>query len=252
MTIKISIVSFRGGTGKTNITANLGALFARGGLRVGIMDTDILSPGLHVLFELDEDTQKFTLNDYIWGRCDIAETAPDVTAKLGDSAKGKLFLVPSSIKTAEIARLLRDENYNPAKITEAFDEISQALELDLLLLDTHPGINDETAFSMALSDVVGLLLRPDFQDYQGTSVALEIAEKFEVPRVELIVNRTPALFSLEVVKSKVEEAYQTNVAAVLPHSDTLMALASRSIYVQQYPDDPLTEQFKQIARKLVS
>lgn len=252
MTKKISIVSFRGGTGKTNLSANLGALLAKGGLNVCIMDTDILSPGLHVLFELDEDAQKFTLNDYIWGKCEIAEAAHDVTAKVGEDVKGKLSLVPSSIKTSEIARLLRDENYNPARITEAFDEISQALDLDVLLLDTHPGINDETAFSMALSDVVGLLLRPDFQDYQGTSVALEIAEKFEVPRIELIVNRTPALFSLDVVKSKVEDAYQTSVAAVLPHSETLMALASRSIFVQEYPDDSLTEQFKQIARTLIA
>ena len=228
MTKKISIVSFRGGTGKTNTTANLGALLVKIGLKVCMMDTDVLSPGLHVLFEMDEDDQQFTLNDYIWQRCEITEAVYDVTDKLGEAVDGKLYLIPSSIKTSEIARLLRDDNYNPSRITEAFEEISNALDLDVLLIDTHPGINDETAFSMALSDVVGLLLRPDFQDYQGTSVALEIAKRFEVPRIELIVNRTPALFSLDVVKAKVEEAYETKVAAVMPHSDELMALASRT------------------------
>jgi septum site-determining protein MinD len=50
----ISVHSYRGGTGKSNTTANLAALMAIGGLRVGIVDTDIQSPGIHVLFGLEE------------------------------------------------------------------------------------------------------------------------------------------------------------------------------------------------------
>ena len=46
----ISVHSFRGGTGKSNTTANVTALLAREGLRVGVIDTDIQSPGIHVLF----------------------------------------------------------------------------------------------------------------------------------------------------------------------------------------------------------
>ena len=37
----ISIHSFRGGTGKSNVTANLATIIARKGYRVGIVDTDI-------------------------------------------------------------------------------------------------------------------------------------------------------------------------------------------------------------------
>jgi MinD-like ATPase involved in chromosome partitioning or flagellar assembly len=48
----ISIHSFRGGTGKSNVTANLATLIARTGCRVGIVDTDIQSPGIHVPFGL--------------------------------------------------------------------------------------------------------------------------------------------------------------------------------------------------------
>ena len=50
----ISIHSFRGGTGKSNITANLAVTVARAGNRVGVIDTDIQSPGIHVLFGLKE------------------------------------------------------------------------------------------------------------------------------------------------------------------------------------------------------
>ncbi len=49
----VAVHSFRGGTGKSNMTANLACLLARRGNRVGIVDTDIQSPGIHVLFNLD-------------------------------------------------------------------------------------------------------------------------------------------------------------------------------------------------------
>ncbi len=79
----ISIHSFRGGTGKSNTTANLAVLAARAGKRVGVIDTDIHSPGIHVILGLDIDKVRFALNDYLWGRCRIEEAAHDMTAILG-------------------------------------------------------------------------------------------------------------------------------------------------------------------------
>ena len=43
----VSVHSFRGGTGKSNLTANLGANLAMNDHRVGLVDTDIQSPGIH-------------------------------------------------------------------------------------------------------------------------------------------------------------------------------------------------------------
>ncbi|MCK4652104.1 MAG: P-loop NTPase, partial [Methanosarcinales archaeon] len=40
----VSIHSFRGGTGKSNITANMATYIASKGNRVGVIDTDIQSP----------------------------------------------------------------------------------------------------------------------------------------------------------------------------------------------------------------
>ena len=60
----ISVHSFRGGTGKSNTTANIAALLAADGFRVAVVDTDIASPGIHVLFNLDESDMAHSLNDY--------------------------------------------------------------------------------------------------------------------------------------------------------------------------------------------
>lgn len=250
MATVISVHSFRGGTGKSNTTANLTALLATQGYRVGVIDTDIQSPGIHVIFGLDEDDISYTLNDYLWGNCEIEEAAYDVTAKLDGAISGTVFLIPSSIKAGEIARVLR-EGYDPGLLNEGFQHLSEALDLDVLLIDTHPGLNEETLLSIAISDVLLLILRPDQQDYQGTSVTVEVARKLEVPRLLLLVNKVPQSFDPGAVARRIEQIYDCPVAAVIPHSDELMTLASASVFVLRFPDHPVTLAYKQVAARLV-
>lgn len=247
----VSIHSFRGGTGKSNTTANLSALLAAEGHRVGVVDTDIASPGIHVLFGLEEDKIGHSLNDYLWGKCDIQQTAHDVTANLAAGAKGKLFLVPSSIRAGEIARVLR-EGYDVGLLNDGFRNLIQALDLDVLMIDTHPGLNEETLLSIAISDVLIIILRPDQQDYQGTGVTVEVARKLSVPSLLLAVNKVPAAFPPAEVRARVEKAYAADVAAVLPHSDEMMTLASSGIFVLKYPDHAVTAELKQLAARLMA
>lgn len=247
----ISIHSFRGGTGKSNTTANLSALMAMDGYKVGVIDTDIQSPGIHVLFGMDEDDMKHSLNDYLWGKCDIEETAHDVTANLQTDLKGKLFLIPSSIKAGEIARVLR-EGYDVGLLNDGFHDLVEKLNLDLLLIDTHPGLNEETLLSIAISDALAIILRPDQQDYQGTGVTVEVARKLSVPRMVLLVNKVPTTFDFAEVRTRVAETYDCEVAAVLPHSDEMMALASAGIFALHYPDHTVTSELRQLTSRLLA
>ena len=75
----VSIHSYRGGTGKSNLTANLAVCLASSGKRVAVVDTDIQSPGIHMLFGLEDTSHLRTLNDYLWERCPVHEAATDVT-----------------------------------------------------------------------------------------------------------------------------------------------------------------------------
>ena len=86
----VAVHSFRGGTGKSNTTANLATAIATSGCRVAVIDTDIQSPGIHVLFGLEQDSLKHTLNSYLWGDCAIAEAAYDVSPEAVKQANGGL------------------------------------------------------------------------------------------------------------------------------------------------------------------
>jgi MinD-like ATPase involved in chromosome partitioning or flagellar assembly len=246
----VSIHSYRGGTGKSNTTANLATLLAQKGLRVGVVDTDIQSPGIHAIFGLEETDMKHSLNDYLWGLCEISEAAYDVTGKLKAKISGKIFLIPSSLKAGEIARVLR-EGYDVGLLDAGFQELISSLELDALLIDTHPGLNEETLLSIAISDKVILILRPDTQDYLGTSVTVEVARKLDVAELLLAVNKIPEVFKLDEVKAQVEKTYDCEVAALMPHSDEMMVLGSSSVFVLEFPDDPVTKALQGLADRLL-
>jgi len=244
----ISIHSFRGGTGKSNIAANVAALLADKGHRVGLVDTDIQSPGIHILFGIAGQDVTHTLNDYLWGKCDIAQVALDVTPHQDADAAGRVFLIPSSTKINEIARVLHD-GYDIMLLTHGFRELIESLALDVLIIDTHPGLSEETLLSIVISHTLCIILRPDQQDYEGTGITLQVARELGVPNLALIVNKVPE--TLGDVKAQVEQTYGCPVLAVFPHSGTLMALGSNDIFALRYPDHPLTALYKQAAARLM-
>lgn len=245
----ISVHSFRGGTGKSNTTANVATCLARLGKRVGIVDTDIQSPGIHVIFALDDAVMNRSLNDYLWGHCAIHETAYDITPPVVRGAGGRMHLIPSSIKAGEIAKVLR-EGYDVELLTSGFESLLDKLDLDYLVIDTHPGLNEETLLSLAISDALILILRPDRQDFQGTAVTVEVARKLDVPHLLLVVNKALASMDLTALKNKVEDTYRAEVAAVLPLAEDMMTLASGGVFVLHHPDHPLTRLYEGLARRI--
>ena len=245
----IAIHSFRGGTGKSNTTASLACLLARKGQRVAIVDTDIQSPGIHVLFDLDPKKLPFVLNDFLWGKCDVVRTACDVTATLGPATPGALFLVPSSIRTGDIARVLH-YGYDVNLLKEGYQQLIQALDLDALFIDTHPGLNEETLMSVAVADVLLIILRPDLQDYQGAAVTIEVSRQLEVPAIYLVVNKVPESYDLEALAAKVAAAYDCEVIGVLPHAEEMMTLASAGVFALRYPDHTVSRELQRIASRV--
>ncbi len=247
----VSIHSFRGGTGKSNTTANLAVFLAKMGLRVCVVDTDIQSPGIHVLFHLDPKEIRFSLNDFLWGKCEIEQTTREVFCTApGTDNGGKVFLIPSSMRTGDIARVLKF-GYDIQLLREGFTQIIAKLEIDILLIDTHPGLNEETLMSIALSDTLLIILRPDAQDYQGTAVTVEVARQIEVPNMYLVMNKVPAIFDRAATAEKARAAFQCPVIGILPHADEMMTLASDGIFVLQHPEHTITHEIENIARKIL-
>ncbi len=232
----ISTHSFRGGTGKSNTTANIAYLVAKRGHRVGVIDTDIQSPGIHVLFHLDEDQINKSLNDYLHGLCKIEDASYDVTPpEIREGPAGSraaVYLIPSSLNSGDIARILR-EGYDVTRLNDGIREIIRRLSLDYLFIDTHPGVNEETLLSIAISDVLLVVMRPDQQDYLGSAVTIDLARRLEVPDMRIIVNKTPLSIDRDSVKHKIEATFEVPVLAVFPLSEEMATVASEDLFVRR-------------------
>ncbi len=252
MTTVISIHSFRGGTGKSNTTANVAARLAAEGNRVAVIDTDIQSPGVHVIFGF-EDTPEPTLNDYLWGRSSIAEAAHEITDRVSMDMNvadgGKLWLIPSSIKPGDIARVLR-EGYDVGTLNDGFRTASKDLNLDYLLIDTHPGLNEETLLSFTISDVLLLLLRPDRQDFQGTAVTVDVARRLDVPNLFLVLNKIPSNVDVDDLREQMTAAYGAETAGFLPLAEEVVENASGGLFSLTSPDHPWSQEIGKIVARI--
>ena len=252
----VSIHSFRGGTGKSNTTANLAGQVAMAGYRVGVVDTDIQSPGIHVLFGLSENTLQHTLNEFLYEGVSIKEIAFPVGENVGDApgrqklAGKNIWLVPSSINTSDISKVLRD-GYDANKLNEGLQHFIKELDLDYLFIDTHPGINEETLLSLTVSDILILILRPDQQDFQGTIVTVDIARMLDVPHLFLAVNKVLSKYDPAQVKEAIEEQFECQVAGVMPLTEDLVELASSDLISLRMPDHAWSTALKGIAQAVM-
>ncbi|WNZ25085.1 MinD/ParA family protein [Leptolyngbya sp. NK1-12] len=246
----ISVHSYRGGTGKSNFTANLATTVAALGNRVGVVDTDVPSPGIHNLFCLEPEQMDKTLNNYLWGESSIEDAAYDLSANVGIEGAGKLFLVPSSVKADDIARILKD-GYDVKLMNDGFRNLVKTLQLDYLFIDTHPGLSKETFLSIAISHVLVLILRPDKQDYQGTAVTMDVARQLKVRKMLLAINKAHSKLNLEALKQKVEETYGEMVAGIFPLSEDIVQLASEGVFCVKYPEHPVSQEFRKVAQQII-
>ncbi len=245
----ISIHSFRGGTGKSNTTANLAYLLAKKGLKVGVVDTDIQSPGIHIIFNENEPRTN-TLNDYLWGNKGVKDITRDLSERFA-LPSGHLNFIPSSINMGDITRILK-EGYDVSILNRCFQEMIKELNLDYLLIDTHPGLNEETLLSIAISDILIIVMRPDQQDFQGTSVTVEIARRLKCENIILSINKVLSYHDPEQVKNKVESVYKCKVGAVLPLSEKIVELASADLATRKFPDEKWSQEIAKLAELIVN
>ncbi|MEH1782270.1 MAG: MinD/ParA family protein [Nostoc sp.] len=249
----ISIHSYRGGTGKSNITANLACLVACAGNRVGIIDTDLPSPGIHILFGLGDQQVNSTLNDFLWKKLKITDTVYDVSDVLEGqgTAKSKIYLVPSSSKINDISRILR-ERFDAELLFEGYQQLIEGLNLDYLFIDTHPGLNEEALLTLTVSNGVLLILRPDQQDFQGTSVIVDVARRLKVPNLFLIINKILPEYNFEQIRQEVQATYNVPVLGILPESSDLMRLASQGVFAIKYSNYSISHILQQMAIQITS
>jgi MinD-like ATPase involved in chromosome partitioning or flagellar assembly len=247
----IAIQSLRGGVGKSNICANLAYLAARRGHRVAVLDTDLRSPGVHIIFGTPRERIVLTLTDFLWGKCELEEVAYDLSADLGLAEEGgALFMIPSSLNLDAITRVVA-EGCDVGKLSDRIGSLIDALQLDFLFLDNHSGLSSETMLASAITNTLLLVIRPDRQDVEGTAVLVEVAARLSIPRVFIVVNLVPPGISRRELKEKMEEAFQYEVIGILTLAEEMIRLGSGGLFVKTQRSHPLSIELERLTDRLL-
>ena len=222
------------------------------GHRVAVMDMDLEGPGLHVIFGLDPYELPFTLNDVLVNGAQPEQAALRMNDRL-HLEKGEIYFSPASVRVEDILKSLRT-GFELDSFSNAINTLAEKFSLDYLLVDTHPGLEDDTLLAMGVCDNLLVVSRLDQQDMFGTGVLAEVARTLEKP-THLVLNMIPlALNSSEVSKiaSKIGANFKIQVLGWLPFSEDIVSSLSKSVFILTNPRHSMTTRFNEFARRLES
>ena len=176
MTHCIAIHSYKGGTGKTTIAANIAALLAMSGKKVAILDLDIYAPSLHTYFKI---TPNKWINDFLDGNASLDETILDITTSIGNNkiAPGKYyagFTNPNrdAIFRFEISNGTEHWKKQFRKLVFLREQMITKMDMDYIILDTSPGIRHWSINALSIADKLILTMKMDDLDIEGTKKLL--------------------------------------------------------------------------------
>lgn len=243
----IAMHSYRGGTGKSITAANLAVLMAQRGYRVALVDADLQSPAQNVLLRATVPTECHSLTDFLLGRCEIDQAAHAIPER---GTGSNLFLVPARSGVSDIDEIMM-RGYDVGLLREGFDRLAEQLGLDLLVVDTHAGINNETATSVGIADELVIVTRADRLDLTGAGESIALANRLNCPRRAVVVNLAPDKEMPEKIRADVERVYGVEITAVVPYAPEMAALAGEELLVTAFPEHPLVGGYQEIIDAIV-
>src|SRR5213594_2726093 len=249
MTKVIAVHSFKGGTGKTTLTANLAAVLAKN-RRVGVMDLDLSGPGLHVLFGLKKSEIKATLTDIFLGDATPADVVIDLTQRF-NLKKGGLFFCPASNKVEDMLRLLKS-GLEVSVFQDILKKVGESKNLEYIIVDTHPGVENDTVLAMGCCDALILVSRVDQQDLFGTAVMVLLAETFEKPTYLTLNMVPPGVKIKDAVKvgRELAQLFRSKFLAAFEFQMDVINNLSRSVFVIDNPNSPFAHKISEAAEML--
>jgi chromosome partitioning protein len=165
----VAVMNQKGGVGKTTTTCNLGAAFARRGLRVLLLDLD---PQAHLSLHLSHDVNAGTPTIYEV----LVESLPVEQAVVPTSSPN-LSLLPAHIDLASAELELAGEIGRETLLRNALAEVASRGTHDLVLIDCPPSLGLLSLNGLTAADEVLIPLQAEFFALHGISRLTEVMEK---------------------------------------------------------------------------
>ena len=142
--MKRVIFNKKGGVGKTSISCNLGAAFAKLRKKVLIVDLDPQANSSQYLLGREYENLERTIADFFSSTLNTTLGLKIFKDSLTDLVQSTPFdglaILPASIELADLQQKL-ESRYKIFKLCQALDELCQTRHFDEIIIDTAPALN---------------------------------------------------------------------------------------------------------------
>ena len=170
MTDVISIISGKGGVGKTFFSINLSASLAYLGKKVLLVDANLTTPNISI--NLKVPSYEKTLHNVLKGEISMREAI--LNTEYG------FDVIPSSLSIKDLI------GTDPEKLSECIYEVIGLY--DYIIIDTSAGLGRETLASIKASDKSITITVPEKAALASAYKAIRIAESLLVPVIGVVLN----------------------------------------------------------------
>ncbi len=233
MTRIISIVSGKGGVGKTTLVSNLGIALVKRGKNVIILDGNVTTPNLSL--HLGIPFYPTTLHDVLNSNLPI-----DSAIYHHDSG---LKIVPASLSTDSLKDISMDK----------FQSIVLKLlgKADVIIVDGAAGLGRETQAAMSVADDLIIVTNPELPAVTDALKAVRVAQENGTRVLGAVVNRFRGMdheLSVDDIKAMLE----VPVISIIPEDLSVpRAIARRVPVVHHRPNSKASQEFQRLAANIV-
>lgn len=229
----ISVISGKGGVGKTTTVSNLGAALVKKGKNVIIIDGNVTTPNLSL--HLGIPFYPITLHD-------VLKRKIPIEAAIYEHSSG-MKIIPASLS----ADAVKDINMDKME-SILWNLLGRA---DIIIVDSAAGLGKEALTAMKLADELIVVTNPDVPAITDALRTIKIAEENGVKVLGIVLNRYRGK-KHEMQIPEIKSMLGVPILTIVPEDSAVpKSIKNRKPVVHHKPHSGAAVAFRKLASKVV-
>jgi septum site-determining protein MinD len=232
MTRVISVVSGKGGVGKTTIVANLGVVLAEMGVDTTVIDCNLTTPNLG--FHLGMPIFPKNLHDVLKGKEKISDAIYE-----HDSG---LKIIPAGLGIDDL------KGIDPRRLSNAL--LGLYGTTDIVIIDAAAGLGREAVSAIENSDELLIVTNPELPAVLDSLKAYKLAESIGIKSFGVVLNRISGK-RYELNEYEISNLIELPIVAKIREDENIRkSIAMRIPIVKYKPYSKTSYEIKMLAAKI--
>lgn len=233
----ITVISGKGGVGKSTFSANAAVFLSKSNKRVLLVDADINLNNLDLIMGI-QDQVLFNASDVVHKRCNVGKA-------IIKSVFDGLDFFPGSINPGD----------DPMKVVSGICELLKNLkgDYDIILIDCPSGVDATVQALAKISDASIVVTTPDLTAIRDANRAAILVYGEKTEDVRLVVNRVkPKLIEKNLAPDidEIIDNTEVQLLGLIPEDVKIQIYSNKGILAHQVKKSRSAKAFENIAQRI--